>query len=129
MQSQTPIFDELVAEFGKNNKHYIDLIGGIKPTFPESAPTKNVEPLGQHANDETQRIDPIVTFGGVATKDFGVINPKVIDAVTQMPRIVDAAVVKPEDSEDQKKSGVYPRREKDDTASQTETPASPDDSA
>lgn len=132
MSSQTPIFDGLVAEFGENNKNYIDLVGGIKPTFVEpKGATNTPEPLGQHANDETQRIDPIVTFSGVSASGLGLMQPEVIDAIVQRPRIVDATAVQAEpEGGSEKKSGVYPRREKDnDTTAQTETSASPDDSA
>lgn len=107
MQSQTPIFDKLVAEFSEDNKHYIDLIGGIKPGMEEDLYIKpNAQPLGWNgADDITQVLDlsPI--------RDVEEVAPPIPEG------------------EPEKKSGVYPRHEKDDTAAQTETPASPDDSA
>jgi hypothetical protein len=115
MPSQTPIFDRLVAEFAENDKHYIDLVGGIKPVIGEPVPVvKPAAPLEKNVGDETQRIDPILTF----------------DAPVQLPRIIDTSATSSRDPE--KKSGVFPRRkkdEKDDTASQTESSTSPDDSA
>lgn len=65
MQSQTPIFDRLVADFAACNKNYIEMIGGIKPQphIPDLDGLNYVkpgaEPLGWNVNDTTQTMDAI----------------------------------------------------------------------
>lgn len=65
VQSPTPIFDSVVADFASHGIAYIRLIGGVKPKLEveEGLYVKpSAGPLGMDAECPTQTLDAITNF-------------------------------------------------------------------
>jgi hypothetical protein len=115
MASVTPIFDRLVAEFAESNKHYINLVGGIKP-----------QP--KNADDETVmlQLDAIALYGAsqILSRSEEILNENPVrDDEPPVPVELGSKAELP------RRNRRKNRKRNSNETSKTEDVPSPDDSA